>query len=330
VTADANFKGARALVTGGAGFVGSHIVEQLLDAGAAHVVVIDDLTRGRLENLSSVAGNPALDFINGDICDAALIDRASRDIDFVFHQAALRITQCAEDPVRAVRVMVEGTQNVLESAVRHKVRKVLLASSASVYGEPDRLPITETDAFNNRTVYGAAKIANEQMARAYAEMYGLQYLALRPFNVYGPRMDAYGVYTEVMIRWLERLGRGEAPLIFGDGAQTMDFVYVGDVARAYLLAATSEASDDYLNVGAGVETSLNELCRLVCQAAGRPELVAIHGEARKVNGVTRRRAATEHARDVIGFEARVALPDGLRELVDWYASLAVAQSLAVG
>src|SRR6202521_7991 len=258
VTPNVDLKGARALVTGGAGFVGSHIVDQLIEAGVARVLVIDDFTRGRSENLRSVAGSPALEVITGDICDAALIDRASAGTDFVFHQAALRITQCAENPVRAVKVMVEGTQNVLESAVRYHVTKVLVASSASVYGEPDRLPIQESDAFNNRTIYGAAKIANEQMSRAYAEMYGLKYLALRPFNVYGPRMDAYGVYTEGMIRWLERLGRGEAPLIFGDGAQTMDFVYVGDVARAYLLAATSDATDDVLNVGSGTETSLKE------------------------------------------------------------------------
>jgi nucleoside-diphosphate-sugar epimerase len=329
VTPDVDLKGARALVTGGAGFVGSHIVEQLIAAGAARVLVIDDFTRGRAENLRSVDGSPALEVITGDTCDAALIDRTSAGNDFVFHQAALRITQCAEDPVRAVKVMIEGTQNVLESAVRHHVAKVLVASSASVYGEPDRLPIQESDAFNNRTIYGAAKIANEQMSRAYAEMYGLKYLALRPFNVYGPRMDAYGVYTEVMIRWLERLGRGEAPLIFGDGAQTMDFVYVGDVARAYLLAATSAATDDVLNVGSGTETSLKELCHLLCYASGHLDLTPIFGEARKVNGVTRRRAATEHARETIGFEAQVGLREGLRELVSWYASLAGAQSVAV-
>jgi UDP-glucose 4-epimerase len=225
--------------------------------------------------------------------------------------------------------MIDGTQNVLESAVRHRVAKVLLASSASVYGEPDRLPMQESDAFNNRTIYGAAKIANEQMARAYAEMNGLRYLALRPFNVYGPRMDAFGVYTEVMIRWLERLGRGEAPLIFGDGSQTMDFVHVADVARAYLLAAKSDATDDVLNVGSGIETSLKELCHLLCQEAGHPDLGPIYGEARKVNGVTRRRAATAHALETIGFEARLGLREGLRELVDWYASLAGAERLAV-
>jgi UDP-glucose 4-epimerase len=323
-----DLQGARALVTGGAGFVGSYIIEQLIAAGAARVVVIDDFTRGRRDNLRSVFDNPALEIIAGDICDASLMDRASAGQDYVFHQAALRITQCAEDPVRAVKVMIEGTQNVLESAVRHHVAKVLVASSASVYGEPDRLPMQESDAFNNRTIYGAAKIANEQMSRAYAEMYGLRYLALRPFNVYGPRMDAFGVYTEVMIRWLERLSRGEAPLIFGDGSQTMDFVHVADVARAYLLAATSDATDDVLNVGSGIETSLKELCELLCQTAGQANLRPIYGEARKVNGVTRRRAATGRAGETIGFEARVGLREGLRELVDWYASLAVTERVA--
>ena len=324
-----NLKGAEALVTGGAGFVGSHIVEQLIGAGAARVVVIDDFTRGRRENLHPVSGNPALEVIAGDICDASLIDRATAGKDLVFHQAALRITQCAEDPVRGIKVMVEGTQNVLESSVRHRVAKVLVASSASVYGEPTRLPMQESDAFNNRTVYGAAKIANEQMSRAYAEMYGLRYLALRPFNVYGPRMDAYGVYTEVMIRWLERLGRDEAPMIFGDGAQTMDFVYVGDVARAYLLAAASDVTDDVLNVGTGVETSLKELCQLLCEETGHSDLEPVHAEARKVNGVTRRRASTEHARDALGFEAQVGLREGLRELVTWYSSLDSVKSVAI-
>jgi UDP-glucose 4-epimerase len=316
----AGLKGVRALVTGGAGFVGSRIVEDLIDAGASRVVVIDDLSRGRRENLGSVAMHPSLEMIQGDICDGPLIERVTAGMDLVFHQAALRITQCAEDPVRAVRVMVTGTQNVLEAAVRHGVGKVILASSASVYGEPDTLPMRESAPFNNRTIYGAAKIANEQMARAYAEMLGLRYLALRPFNVYGPRMDAFGVYTEVMIRWLERLRRGKPPLIFGDGSQTMDFVFVGDVARANLLAAVSLATDDVLNVGTGVETSLNELSGLLCEAAGHPQQ-PVRAEARKVNGVTRRRAATEHAKDLIGFEAKVGLRDGLRELVAWYGAL---------
>ena len=329
VTLKVDFEGASALVTGGAGFVGSHIVELLIAAGAARVVVVDDFIRGRRENLSSLAGHPALKVIEGDICDRSLVDDASVGIDFTFHQAALRLTQCAEDPTRAVKVMIDGTQNVLEAAVHQRVTKVLLASSASVYGEPDRLPMEESDAFNNRTIYGAAKIANEQMARAYAEMYGLRYLALRPFNVYGPRMDAFGAYTEVMIRWLKRLENGEAPLIFGDGKQTMDFVYVGDVARAYLLAALTEATDDALNVGSGTETSLYELCRLMCAEADQPHLEPEYREARRVNGVTRRRAATARARDTIGFEARVGLSQGLHELATWHRTVNVAQSVAM-
>ncbi|HEX9097383.1 MAG TPA: NAD-dependent epimerase/dehydratase family protein [Candidatus Dormibacteraeota bacterium] len=321
---DVRLKGARALVTGGAGFVGSRIVEDLIDAGASRVVVVDDFSRGRRENLASLAAHPSLEVVEGDICDAPLVESVTTGIDLVFHQAALRITQCAEDPVRAIRVMIVGTQNVLEAAVRQGVEKVILASSASVYGEPDRLPIEESAPFNNRTIYGAAKIANEQMARAYAEMHGLRYLALRPFNVYGPRMDAFGVYTEVMIRWLERLQHGQPPVIFGDGSQTMDFISVGDVARANLLAAVSGATDGALNVGTGVETSLSELSRLLCEAAGHPELEAIRGEARRVNGVTRRRASTEHARNLIGFEAQVGLRDGLSELVAWYATVTAA------
>jgi UDP-glucose 4-epimerase len=321
VTLPVELRGSRALVTGGAGFVGSWIVDQLIAAGAARVVVIDDFSRGRLENLQRVAGHPALELVAGDICDGSLVDRSTAGIDLVFHQAALRITRCAEDPVRAVEVMIEGTQNVLEAAVRNGVSKVIVASSASVYGEPDTLPIKESAPFNNRTVYGAAKIANEQMARAYSEMYGLRYLALRPFNVYGPRMDAFGAYTEVMIRWLERLSQGKPPQIFGDGSQTMDFVFVGDVARANLLAAVSEATDDVMNVGTGVETSLNELCRLLSESAGHPELEPVHVEARTVNGVTRRCASTTNARDRIGFTTSVGLREGLGELVAWYVAL---------
>ena len=318
---DFGLRGARALVTGGAGFVGSRIVEDLIEAGASRVVVVDDFSRGRRENLRSVAAHPALEIVSGSICNRSLIDGLSAGIDLVFHQAALRITECAEDPLRAMSVMVAGTQNVLEAAVRQRVARVILASSASVYGEPDNLPMRESDPLNNRTIYGAAKIAGEHMARAYAEMHGLRYLALRPFNVYGPRMDAFGLYTEVMIRWLERLSNGKSPLIFGDGSQTMDFVFVGDVARANLLAAASHASDDVLNVGTGVETNLIELCGLLCEAAGHPGLEPVFGEARKVNGVTRRRASTEHARDLIGFEAETSLRDGLRELVAWYEAL---------
>jgi UDP-glucose 4-epimerase len=312
-----DFRGSRVLVTGGAGFIGSHLVDQLLAAGADEVRVIDDFVRGRHENLEAAKVSGRLTLVEGDIRNAGLIDQLVAGTDLVFHQAALRITHCADDPVRAVEVMINGTQNVLESAVRHRVQKVLAASSASVYGEPVRLPMAEDHPFNNRTLYGAAKIANEQMLRSYAEMFGLRYVALRPFNVYGPRMDVHGVYTEVMIRWLQRLSRGEQPVIFGDGSQTMDFVYVGDVARAYLLAAVSDATDLALNAGIGCETSLLQLCTAVCEAAGRPDLKPSFEAARKVNGVTRRCADVRQAELAIGFRAEVGLEAGLRALVEW-------------
>jgi UDP-glucose 4-epimerase len=229
-------EGTRCLVTGGAGFIGSTIVDQLQLAGAAEVVVLDNFVRGSMTNLASARDRGAVKVIKGDICDAALVDDLTAGIDFVFHKAALRITRCAEAPREAVDVLINGTLNVLESAVRHKVKKVVAASSASVYGEPSYLPMDENHPFNNRTLYGAGKIAGEQMLRAYYTMYGLPYVAFRYFNVYGPRMDITGVYTEVLIRWLDAIEANQPPLIFGDGTQSMDFVFVGDVARANVLA----------------------------------------------------------------------------------------------
>jgi UDP-glucose 4-epimerase len=251
-----------------------------------------------------------------------------RGVDVVFHQAALRITHCAAEPVLAVEVMINGMQNVLESAVRHGVKKVMAASSASVYGEASHLPMDEAHPFNNRTLYGGLKIANEQMLRAYADMYGLQYVVLRPFNLYGPRMDVFGVYTEVMIRWLERLAQGLPPVIFGDGKQTMDFVYVTDAADAYIAAAESTATDVVLNLGSGVETSLLDLCRMLCATVGRTDLQPVLEPPRKINPVTRRRAAVQLAEDTIGFRTRIDLAAGLRQLVEWHASLPVSEMKA--
>lgn len=321
--------GVRIFVTGGAGFIGSHIVDQALDAGAARVVVVDDFVRGRRENLQEALATGRVEIMHGDICDEALIDTAMAGADLVFHQAALRITQCADDPVSAMRVMVAGTQQILEAAVRHRVKKVLAASSASVYGEPSYLPMGESHPFNNRTLYGAAKIAAEQMLRAYADMYGLRYIALRPFNVYGPRMDVFGVYTEVMIRWLDRLADGRPPVIFGDGRQTMDFIHVSDVARAYLLAAVSDVTDEVFNAGFGVETSLRELCTMLCEETGHRDLQPVFEPPRKVNPVTRRLAATVRARDSIGFQARIGLREGIRTLIPWHAAVTGAQKAGV-
>lgn len=310
-------QGARVLVTGGAGLVGSHIVDQLVDEDVAEVVVLDNLTRGRHENLEAARTRGRVTLREDDIRDVAAVRQAMVGIDAVFHQAAIRITQCAEQPRTAIEVLVDGSYNVLEAAAAAKVSRVVAASSASVYGEPRYIPIDEDHPFENRTLYGAAKVANEQMLRAFHEMYGLPYVALRYFNVYGPRMDAYGVYTEVMIRWLDRIKAGEPPLIFGDGAQSMDFVYVTDVAAANIAAMKSDVMEDVFNVATGIETSLAELAALMLEAMGRPDLRPEHREARKVNGVRRRLGDTTRARERLGYTARVGLAEGLQGLSAW-------------
>ena len=312
-----NLRGARAVVTGGAGTVGSHIVDALVERGAK-VVVLDNFVRGRRSNLAWAQTHGAVEVIDGDIGDAALVRRVVAGARVVFHQAAIRITQCAEEPRLALEVLADGTFNVLEAAAGAGVGKVVVASSASVYGQAEVFPTDERHhPWNDDTFYGAAKAFNEGMLRSFAAMCGLDYVALRYFNVYGPRMDAHGVYTEVLIRWMERIAAGRPPLILGDGTQTMDFVHVRDVARANILAATSPATRVVLNVASGTETSLRELADTLLGVMGGGGAVE-HGPARAVNGVTRRLADTSQARDLIGFTAQVGLRDGLRELVDWW------------
>ncbi len=310
-------EGSQILITGGAGFVGSHVADHLLARGAKRVVAIDNLVRGSRANVEAAKATGRFELVEGDIRDRALVDRLTEGCDYVFHLAALRITACAANPREGHEVMMDGTFNVLESAVKHEVKKVVAASSASVYGEPDSLPILETAAYNNRTLYGAAKIALEHYFRSFNEMYGLPYVALRYFNLYGPRMDMTGVYTEVMVRWMDRIDAGQAPIIFGKGDQSMDFIEIDDCARANVLALESDASDACFNVATGVETSLLELCRMMLEVMGRPDLEPEFAEERKVNPVRRRRASTEKAREALGFESKVKLREGLERLVAW-------------
>jgi UDP-glucose 4-epimerase len=321
--------GSRVLVSGGAGFIGSHIVDRLVDAGAAEVVVIDNLIRGLRANLAGAEARGRVRLIEGSIADAELVRHHMAGIDYLFHEAALRITHCSAEPREAHSVMYSGTFNVLEAAVQAGVKKVVAASSASVYGEPAYLPIDEAHPYNNRTLYGAAKIANEHLLRSFNDMYGLPYVALRYFNAYGPRMDIHGVYTEVMIRWMERIDQGLPPVIFGDGEQSMDFIYVGDIARANMLALQASACDVALNVASGTQTTLNALSTALCAIMGQPELVAEHQEERKVNPVRRRLGSTVLAHELIGFDASVTLHEGLHELVAWWRAARRAAAEAV-
>jgi UDP-glucose 4-epimerase len=312
---------SRVLITGGAGFIGSHIADQLAKERAAEIRIIDNFVRGRRENLSRASGSGCITIIEGDIGDRRLVAEAMEGIDLVFHQAAIRITQCAQEPRLALEALVDGTFNVVEAAVSARVKKVLGASSASVYGLADEFPTAEHHhPYNNRTFYGAAKLFNEALLRSFHEMYGLDYLMLRPFNVYGPRMDVYGAYTEVFIRWMERIAAGQPPLIFGDGNQTLDFIHVEDVARAYILAAKTDFTDAVFNIASGEETSLRSLAELllkVMESDLRPE----YGPERKVNGVPRRLADISRAEKLLGFKPSISLEEGLRGLVDWWRKM---------
>lgn len=318
----------RVLVTGGAGLIGSHIVDLLVAENVPEIVVLDDFSRGRRENIADAIANGNISIVEGDIRDRRLVSEVMEDIDVVFHQAALRITQCAQDPRTGLEVMADGTFNVLEAAVKSGVRKIVAASSASVYGLAEEFPTQESHhAYNNRTFYGAAKLFNEGLLRSFHEMYGLNYVALRYFNVYGPRMDTYGAYTEVLIRWMERLSEGKPCLILGDGTQTMDFVFIEDVARANVLAAKASASDEVFNIASGTETSLNQLAAALGKAMGR-RCVPEYGPARRVNPVSRRLADTSKAERLLGFRARVELEEGLQLLASWWEQHRCAEAVA--
>lgn len=327
-----SLRGERVLVTGGAGTIGSHLVDQLVNEGVADIVVLDNLVRGRRSNLGQAMSSDAVQLVEGDIRDRDLVERLMRGVDVVFHQAAIRITQCAEEPRLALEVLVDGTFNVVDAAAREGVRKLVAASSASVYGLAEDFPTRENHhPYANDTLYGASKTFNEGLLRSYHAMTGLDYVALRYFNVYGARMDVHGLYTEVLVRWMERIAEGKPPLIFGTGAHTMDFVYVEDIARANILAAKADVTDDVFNVASGVETSLAELAAKLLAVMGS-DLSVEFGPERAVNKVSRRLADTSRAQEQLGFTAEIGVEEGLTKLVEWWRAereLAQEDALAV-
>ena len=293
--------GRRVLITGGAGVIGSHIADQLVAESVAEIVVVDNFVRGRPENLAWASAHGPVNIVTGDIRDPGLLARVTRGIDLVFHQAAIRITQCADEPRLALDVLGTGTFNVLEAAVANDVGRVVAASSASVYGQASTFPTTEDHhPYANTTLYGALKVLDEGLLRSFHDMYGLDYVALRYFNVYGPRMDVYGAYTEVLVRWMERIAAGLPPVVLGDGSQTMDFVHVADVARANILAARSDVTDEVFNVASGQETSLRELAAALLDVMAS-DLELDFGPERRTNRVARRLADVTKARERVGF-----------------------------
>lgn len=310
---------SRILITGGAGFIGSHITDYLLMENISEIILLDNFIRGSRENISAALDSGKIRLIEGDIRDKSLLSKLLEGVDYCFHMAALRITQCAENPQEAQDVMLNGTFNLAQACLHHKVKKTILASSASVYGHASVFPTSEQHPpYNNYTFYGAAKMANELVFRSFYEMYGFQYNAMRYFNVYGPRMDIYGKYTEVLIKWYHLIKQGKQPIIFGSGEQTMDFVYVEDLAQANIISLKADVVDEVYNVGSGVETSLKELCHSlleVMESDIEPKYVSVPAERKKVE-VKRRLADTKKIKQ-IGFRITHDLKDGLKKLVAW-------------
>lgn len=317
-----DLKGKKFLVIGGAGFIGSHIVDQLLQADVAEVVVYDNFSRGREENLAEARRDPRLRIfeLGGDILHRDLLAEAVRGMDGVFHLAALWLLHCHDYPESAFEVNVRGTFNVLMACLHAGVKRLVYSSSASVYGDALAEPMTEEHPYNNKTFYGATKIAGEHLLRALHHRYRntpqrLDYVGLRYMNVYGPRQDYQGAYIAVIMKILDRLDRGEPPLVYGDGSQAYDFIYVGDVAAANLCAMKAEATDRCYNVGCGIKTTIRELAELILTVTGSP--LAIRYEPAGATFVTNRVGCPKRAAQDLGFTARTELREGLERLIAW-------------
>lgn len=310
-----NLEGARILVIGGAGFLGSHIVDQLTETGAGQIVILDNFVRGTRANLADAVRDPRVQLVEGSVTDLPTLRGVMADTDYVVHLAALWLYECVHQPRSALDVNVVGTFNVVEAAADAGVKKVVYSSSASVYGDAVFTPMTEEHPFNNRTMYGATKIAGEQFFRAFNEQRGLDYAGLRYMNIYGPRMDYKGTYVSVIMKVLDRIDAGEPPIIFGDGSQAYDFVHVSDVARANILALQADASDEFFNIGMGVKTTIRELVDRLLEITGsdlEPEY-----RPQEQMFVTHRVGSTDKAERLLGFRATIPLDEGLRSVVAW-------------
>jgi UDP-glucose 4-epimerase len=312
-----DIKGTKILVIGGAGLIGSHVVEELLKEEVKNVIIYDNFCRGTHENLEQALKDPRCRIfeVGGDILQTDILDAAMRDVDGVIHLAALWLFQCYEYPRAAFDVNIRGTFNVLDACVANKIKRIVYSSSASVYGDAVTDIMREDHPYNNWTFYGATKIAGEHMFKAYHRRYGLNGVGLRYMNVYGPRQDYRGTYIAVMMKILDNLDKGLPPVVYGDGRQAYDFIYVSDVGRANVCAMKSDIPFGFYNVGRGIKTSIKELTELIMKISG--STLPIQYEPAGMTFVTNRVGDPTLAEHDLGFMWSVDLEDGLSRLIEW-------------
>jgi UDP-glucose 4-epimerase len=316
-----DIKGKRLLVIGGGGLIGSHTVDKLIAHDVGEVVIYDNFARGRHENLSNALRDPRVRIfdVGGDILQRDILDAAMKDIDGVFHFAALWLLQCHDYPRSAFETNVGGTFNVMEACVKNGVKRLVYSSSASVYGDAVSEPMTEDHPFNNQNFYGATKICGEAMLRAFHHRYGLEYVGLRYMNVYGPRQDYHGAYIAVIMKMLDAIDRGDAPTILGDGSEAFDFVAVEDCARANVCGMRADANDEFYNVGTGVRTSLKELAEKLLNLTGCNKEIQ-YAQRSQATLVRNRIGSPVKAAEEINYSYEIDLDEGLRRLIEWRAS----------
>lgn len=316
-----NLKDSNVLVIGGAGFIGGFVVSELLKHPVKSVVIYDNFARGKRENIEDSLKDERCTIFShgGDIRDIDILDSAMQDVDYVFHLAAMWLLHCKDYPRTAFDVNIQGTFNVLEACVKHKVKKLVYSSSASVYGDAVEVPMTEDHPFNNTNFYGATKISGEAMCTAMNDRYGLPIVGLRYMNVYGPGQDQHAVYSGVIPIMLNKIEAGEPPTINGDGSQAYDFIYVEDVAKANVDALLSDVQIGYYNVGTEVQTSIRELCDTILKLKNSDLKVTYKpyapDDARQF--VQNRIGSAQKAREEIGFSYSISLEQGLQKLIDW-------------
>jgi UDP-glucose 4-epimerase len=313
-----DIKGKRLLVIGGAGLIGSHTVDALIQQDVREIVIFDNFVRGRPENLANALKDPRVKIfeIGGDICQTDILEAALDGIDGVFHFAALWLLQCHDFPRAAFDVNIRGTFNVLEACVKKKIQRLVYSSSASVYGDAVSEPMDEDHPFNNKNFYGATKIAGEAMARAFHHRYGLPVVGLRYMNVYGPRQDYQGAYIAVIMIMLDAIDKGQGPTILGDGSEAFDFVAVEDCAKANLCAMRAGVVDRFYNVGTGKRTSLKELAGMIVELTGCEKEIN-YAPRSQATLVRNRIGSPKRAKEEIGFEAKVDLMEGLKRVIEW-------------